>query len=499
MESISSIDVLSNRADLVSGGDALVAVGVAARASTRTTVRVNLNGADITSTFGVRQDGSLAGLVTGLSVGENTLMAHGPDGQGRVITITNHPIGGPGLRRPAGDAVRLQPERVHSAARRGDRRAVQRADAGRLPLSQPDEPVRRLRPGQPAVAGVDPADDDDRGKTVPFIVQRVDGHGRPRHLPDRGARRPDQADRALVDRAAVEPQALLPLRRRVRTEHRQLAPGSVLQATQLGAGFAVATSSLNIFANNCNDVISAEAAMMAKEIVIERYGRAPYTMGNGGSAASMQQHLLAENYPGLLDGLTTSQVFEDHMDQVHGLARLPRAHALLLADEPAAQPGPRSAPPNPLFPTSASRQPVWGSNPTNPDNLCGQKVLAFGADRTELVPASNVACGLQTAQLWYPLDQSRAASAAGSSTSCGRSSVSVVTPDAPNGKGRSRDGQRRRPVRAQGAAGAGRSPPEQFVDLNAKVGGIDIDGNFTAERKAADPTALEIIVQHRAA
>ena len=47
---ISSIDVLSNRADLVSGGDALVAVRLAAGADPAT-VRVNLNGTDITSTF----------------------------------------------------------------------------------------------------------------------------------------------------------------------------------------------------------------------------------------------------------------------------------------------------------------------------------------------------------------------------------------------------------------------------------------------------------------
>ena len=80
----------------------------------------------------------------------------------------------------------------------------------------------------------------------------------------------------------------------------------------------VATSSLNIFANNCNDVVSAEAAMMTKELVVERYGPLRYTIGNGGSAATMQQHLLAENYPGLLDGLTTSQVFEDHWTQVQG-------------------------------------------------------------------------------------------------------------------------------------------------------------------------------------
>ena len=39
----------------------------------------------------------------------------------------------------------------------------------------------------------------------------------------------------------------------------------------------------------------------------------------------------------------------------------------------------------------------------------------------------------------------------------------------------------------------GEITPEQFVDLNAKVGGMDIDGNFVAQRTVADPAALEIV------
>ena len=68
----------------------------------------------------------------------------------------------------------------------------------------------------------------------------------------------------------------------------------------------------------------------------------------------------------------------------------------------------------------------------------------------------------------------------------------TVTPDAPNGKGRSATDN----VGVQyglNALLAGEITPEQFVDLNSKVGGIDIDGNFTPERKAADPAALEIL------
>ena len=80
---------------------------------------------------------------------------------------------------------------------------------------------------------------------------------------------------------------------------------------------------------------------MTKEIVIERYGPLRYTVGNGGSAASMQQHLLVENYPGLLDGMITSQALPRPHGSGARIARLPPPVPLLLADEPAAEPGAR--------------------------------------------------------------------------------------------------------------------------------------------------------------
>ena len=98
-EGISSIDVLSNRADLISGGDALVAVKLAA-GTDAATVRVNLNGSDITSAFAAREDGSFSGVVTGLTVGKNILTARSPGGAGRMIVIRNHPIGGPVFAGP---------------------------------------------------------------------------------------------------------------------------------------------------------------------------------------------------------------------------------------------------------------------------------------------------------------------------------------------------------------------------------------------------------------
>ena len=75
---------------------------------------------------------------------------------------------------------------------------------------------------------------------------------------------------------------------------------SATYATQpaSGLGFAVGTSSLNTYANSCSDVISAEALMMTKEIVTERWGPIRYTIGDGGSAGTMQQHMISTPTPG---------------------------------------------------------------------------------------------------------------------------------------------------------------------------------------------------------
>src|SRR2546427_3991754 len=62
-----TIDVLSNRADLISGGDALVRITPAGLAG----VIVTLNSSDVTGDFAVRPNGNLEGLVTGMPNGAN--------------------------------------------------------------------------------------------------------------------------------------------------------------------------------------------------------------------------------------------------------------------------------------------------------------------------------------------------------------------------------------------------------------------------------------------
>src|SRR4051812_7635588 len=73
------VRVTSNRADLVSGGDAIVRVDLP-RGTRASDVRVTRNGKDVTPAFAVRPNGRYEGLVSGLRSGANSVIARLPDG-----------------------------------------------------------------------------------------------------------------------------------------------------------------------------------------------------------------------------------------------------------------------------------------------------------------------------------------------------------------------------------------------------------------------------------
>jgi hypothetical protein len=88
--------------------------------------------------------------------------------------------------------------------------------------------------------------------------------------------------------------------------------GGVLREDLLGAGYAVASSTLNVNAQGgCNDPLSAETTLMVKERFAETYGPPLHTIGNGGSGGAMQQLLIAGAYPGILDGILPTLTFPD--------------------------------------------------------------------------------------------------------------------------------------------------------------------------------------------
>ena len=94
----STVTSLSNRADLISGGSALVEVKIPASVSAAS-LKVDRDGTDITAAFAANASGRIIGLVTGLKNGTNAISAKSSDGSfvGAQLVITNHPIGGPVL------------------------------------------------------------------------------------------------------------------------------------------------------------------------------------------------------------------------------------------------------------------------------------------------------------------------------------------------------------------------------------------------------------------
>jgi hypothetical protein len=96
-------------------------------------------------------------------------------------------------------------------------------------------------------------------------------------------------------------------------------PGASFPQLYLSQGFASASSTLNTQGNNCNDVLSAETAAMTKEQFVKSYGVPIYTMGAGSSGGSTQQISIGENYPGVLDGITSLLTFADFGSQFQAL------------------------------------------------------------------------------------------------------------------------------------------------------------------------------------
>ena len=197
----------------------------------------------------------------------------------------------------------------------------------------------------------------------------------------------------------------------------------------------------------------------------------------------MQQHLIATNYPGLLDGLTTSQVFPDHMDQVMGsLDCRPLMHYFWPTRPPQRK---RAGDRQPAVRDRVRRGSPSGAASRRTATTCAVRRCSSSVPTApSSSPARNVACGLAGRR---PLVANQPGRRAVRDLRLHAPIFGVSrAPDATKGRGRSASDN----VGVQyglKALQAGQITPAQFVDLNSKVGGIDIDGKFTPGRKSADP------------
>ena len=315
------MDTLSGRPDMVTGGDALVVITTPPNADPAD-LRVALGGSDITSIFrsdDLNDPHRLIGLVNGLS-GTDELVLTDLDGETQAtLSLVNHPIEGPVFSGPhehpfvcetdvfelvSGDTLGTPLDDACSIARRVDY-AYRSTEDGKLkPLADP-----RDRPADLSTTTT------LTNAEVPYIVRIETG----------------TINRAIYQIAILhdpttdtEPNPWAApagwngrliytfgggcvngwFRQGGRT-------GGVTDDVMLRQGYAVASSSLNVYANNCNDLLAAETMMMVKERFTEGYGAPHYTIGWGCSGGSYQNHQIADNYPGLLDGIIPGCSFPD--------------------------------------------------------------------------------------------------------------------------------------------------------------------------------------------
>ncbi|WP_208092286.1 DUF6351 family protein [Blastococcus xanthinilyticus] len=301
---------LSTAPDMVSGGDVLVRVDLPRRLPAAD-VTVRLNGDDVTEVFRPAADGrSLLGLVTGLADGENALVAEGGRAGTADVTVVNHAVGGP---------IFSGPQQMPFACTTHEWGLVP-ADGG--PCSAATEVAYQYRTDYGAFQPLPPGDtrpDDlvetttSTGERVPYIVRVETGTiNRAVYelavLDDPATAGPDP----WTDEPGWNERLVYTYGGGCRSGYHQgTATGGVMQDLHLSQGYAVASSTLNVNNTNCNDVVSAETTMMVKEHVIEQIGVPLHTIGWGASGGAMQQYEIAQNYPGLLDGITPTMSFPD--------------------------------------------------------------------------------------------------------------------------------------------------------------------------------------------
>lgn len=477
------IRVVSSRADMVSGGDALIEITGVATTPASPAVSVAVNGRDVTNAFrAARPGGPLLGRIDALTLAKNTLEVRAGGKRLAQLDLTNHPITGPvfsgphqtpfvcqtegaGLG-PALDANCSATTLVTYVYRSTAPPAARGAGAAPTPAAAPGG----FKPYDPQLGR--PTDlaqtTTTEGRTVDYIVRRERGvinraiyeiaflHVPGEPLPDPWTKAPGWNGRLVYSFGGG-----------CSAGYRQGGGASAVSDATLSAGYASAASSLNVFGNSCDDVISAETLMMVKEHFITQFGAPMYTIGTGGSGGSMQQHLIAQNYPGLLDGITPSVSYPDIASILPTVV-----DCSLLAH---------------FF--DGARQAWTDDQKTAVSGYATWRTCSDSWNRSfspALIRPTTCAAIVPRSQVYDPKTNPT-----GTRCTIQDNEVNVYGLDP-------KTGFARRPLDNVGvqyglvAFNAGTISAEQFLELNERIGGYDADSNIVEARNAADPAALRL-------
>lgn len=331
------IQVLSNRADLISDGNALIRVLGPDMTGADSAV-LKINGAPSDNHLQQQDDGSLMGLVSGFSLGENTLSLVFADGSKIERQLINHPWGGPVFSGPQiqpwrckNDDLRVddqcnQPPQYHFKYVRADKlqSMISNFDPADPKLPDAFEPYD---PENPPAASEIAETTTDQGITVPFIVRVESGVVDRDRYQIMTLYQPDQPWDALNPQPQWNHKLLIHHGGNVGVAYgmgkvpQGDISGTAPEGTEillgdsitvaLGRGFMTMATALNNLGHNENHVTAAESMMMVKERIVEQYGPLRYTIGTGCSGGAIMQQVVANAYPGIYQGIIVQCSYPD--------------------------------------------------------------------------------------------------------------------------------------------------------------------------------------------
>ena len=487
------LHVVSAKPHLVSGGDALMRITVP-EGTPLSAVMVAVGETDVTHAF--REEPgrhALLGLVTDLQNGKNSVTARlANDGESGTLAthldLTNYPATGPMISGPHEQPFHCQSEAFElvtgellgppldancSVETRVD--YVYRATGGTF------KPLRDLGGSLPDDLTLTTT---THGYAVPFIVRVETGtvnraiyesailHDPSEPVPHPWARSAGWNGKLIYTHGGGCQSGWYQQGNRT---------GGVLREGLLQDGYAVTSASLNVFGQNCNDLLASETHMMVKERFVERYGAPLFTIGTGGSGGSYQSHQTADNYPGVFDGIIIRSSFPDVTSAtIFTLtdARLLHYYFTEVApgtftkEEQRAVAGFREWGNLPHLSRRAARVDPIFEEGLPPEEQGGEvSVAALEAKRYH--PESNPT-GVRATVYDHTVN------------------VYGIDPET---------GFAQRPLDNVGiqyglaALNAGQITTTQFLDLNEHIGGLDEDANHVPERHAANPRAARLAVE----
>ena len=464
-DGVLQLRVLSSRPDMVSGGDALIEVGLPGT-SNLSDFNLQVNGKTVTENLSEVQPGVYRGKISNLKLGNNTVSAVLTQSEQSPVTLslTNYPITGPIISGPHLSPFECRTEEAGLGAPLDeDCSAPQKIEYFYRATDGEFKPLTEQQPNDLAMTTT------TDGVTVPYIV-RVDSGVINRtiyriaildnkKLQDGQSSGDDwQPGVGWNNRLGVS------FGGGAGTNYNQGVnqATSVLNDTFLSRGFAHVVSSELVNRQHANAILQGETLMMIKEYFIENYGLPKWTVGNGGSGGAIQQLLIAQLFPGLLNGIRPSLSYPDSTLHTADCGVLQnywkKDEAGIWTDE--------------------KKEAVSG--------FAGGTCRSWERSFVPVLRATNIpGCGLKDESLVY--DPVANPNGARCTIQEMRENFYGSDPDT---------GYARKPQDNVGvqyglaALNNGAISVDEFLDLNENIGGNDLDGEFTSTRSVGDPIAI---------